>query len=115
MTLQINGPPVVAVKAGEADRDVEGAFRHLLNWWRRDTEFVSSAAQLFGHPAYRAIVAMGWPVVPHLLTELRREPGQWVSALREITGVSAVTTSGRTPFNELVQAWLRWGRENGVE
>ena len=115
MTLQTNGPPAGAAPLCASDHDVEGAVRHLLNWWRRDTQFISSATQLFNHPAYRAIVAMGWPVVPHLLKELRREPGQWVSALHDITGTSPAPADGPTSFAELVQAWLLWGRKNGYE
>src|SRR3954464_7393266 len=108
MTLETNDRPATVAGTGgaAADADVERAFRHLLNWWKRDTLVMSSTTQMFRHPAYRAIVAMGDAAVPLLLDELRREPDQWIWALRDITGVDILPPPDCYELPKLTDAWL---------
>jgi hypothetical protein len=66
------------------------------------------------HPAYRAIVGLGKPVVPLLLAELEREPDHWFIALHELTGAEPVPEEARGRIEEMAVAWIEWGRKNGV-
>ena len=47
------------------------------------------------HSAYQSIIALGAPVVPHILNCLAAEPDRWFVALHAITGASPVEPSDR--------------------
>jgi len=63
------------------------------------------------HPAYQQIIALGPPVIPLILRELRERPDHWFWALNAITGEDPV--GPEDDFDQAVEAWLRWGRERG--
>jgi len=92
---------------------LEERFRRLVESWAADTAFESSPARMTAHPAYREIVALGEEVVPLLLRELDARPNFWFAALREIAGANPVRDEDRGDFENMRQAWLRWGREQG--
>jgi hypothetical protein len=94
-----------------SNAQLEAEFRKLAGQWRRDTEYLSSVAQMANHPAYQRIIEMGRPAVPLILRELQRKPDHWFWALNAITGEDPVQTGAA--FDDAVQAWLRWGRAQG--
>jgi hypothetical protein len=61
------------------------------------------------HPAYRKIIEMGRPAIPLILRELKQRPDHWFLALNAITGEDPVRPGDG--FDEAVEAWLHWGRE----
>jgi hypothetical protein len=79
--------------------------------WRHDTQFLSSVTQMANHPAYQRIIEMGRPAVPLILRELEQRPDHWFWALNAITGEDPVRAGDA--FDEAVEAWLRWGKEQG--
>src|SRR5437773_8167335 len=81
-------------------------FRALADQWKAETALLSSSSALAAHPAYRAIIALGPPVLPLLLRELEREPVHWFEALKEISGEDPVRPEdwGRIPA--MAAAWL---------
>ena len=85
-------------------------FQELAGRWRDATEFLSSPADMINDPAYREIVAMGGPVVPLILAELKIRPDFWFAALREITGEDPVPPEARGDVRAMADAWLEWGR-----
>jgi len=89
-------------------------FQRLVSEWRDATQFQSSLALSTRHSAYQAIVHLGAEIVPALLRELKREPGPWFVALREITGVDPVDPVHRGNMQAMAAAWLKWGRDNGL-
>ncbi len=91
--------------------DLAVKFRAYAETWRRETLHVSSLTKITSHPAYQAIISMGKPVLPLLLDELRVRPDHWLVALHEITVVDPAAPG--SSFSEAVEAWLKWGRENG--
>ena len=93
---------------------VEVRFRELAAAWRAGRGPSSFAGDLACHPAYQAIIALGAPAVPLLLSELEREPDHWFAALRAITGVNPVPAEGRGNLGAMAAAWLRWGRDQGL-
>lgn len=86
-------------------------FSELAQQWRRETAAYSVVQKKVLHPAYQRIIGLGPAVIPLILRELRREPGHWFWALHVLTGEDP-TPAGST-FQEGVEAWLTWGREQG--
>jgi hypothetical protein len=93
--------------------DVEAEFRRLAEWWNRETAVHSSLSIMFGHPAYRQIVALGPPVIPILLREMRDHPDWWVGALHELTGANPVPREHAGRLKDMAADWVAWGRQNG--
>jgi hypothetical protein len=85
-------------------------FQELAGRWKDATEFLSSPADMINDPAYREIIAMGGPVIPLILTELKMRPDFWFAALREITGEDPVPPEARGDVRAMSDAWLKWGR-----
>jgi len=54
---------------------------------------------------------MGKEGLPFLFRELAKQPDHWLAALSAITGVDPVPENAS--FNEAVEIWLSWGRQNG--
>lgn len=101
--------PISRRRESIADR-----FRELLRHWKADVMSLSSATEMAMHPAYQQIIGLGHGAVPLLLRELEREPDHWFWALRAITGVDPVEPTQRGRVKEMAEAWLRWGREQGL-
>jgi hypothetical protein len=85
----------------------------LVQKWRHDTGDISSGTERLAHPAYRAVVGLGTQAVPHILRELRRDPNDWFSALREITHENPVTPNQRGDVHAMADAWIKWGEAHG--
>lgn len=94
-------------------QELENLFLQLAQEWRAETLFLSSLTAITAHPAYQRIIAMGWPVVPLLLAELRREPQHWFTALKAITGEDPVPAADRGRLPHMTKAWLAWGLQRG--
>jgi type I restriction enzyme M protein len=89
----------------------EKEFHALVKKWRKETQHFSSVAKMSQHPAYRAIIRMGFDVLPYLFPELQQRPDHWLVALNAITGEDPVPPI--STFEQAVQAWLAWGKEKG--
>jgi hypothetical protein len=99
--------------------DLEQRFRRLDAQWKADTLVLSDPGKIMGHPAMRAIVAIGEEIVPLILRDLQDNPSLLVWALPEITGENLApprTEGGFLKWNvdTQIEAWLRWGREKGL-
>jgi hypothetical protein len=92
----------------------EGEFRHLTNWWKRDSEFQSSSSQIAMHSAYRQIIEMGSEVLPLILRDLTTTKAPWFWALQAITGEDPVPADDRGHIDRMVQAWARWGIQRNL-
>src|SRR5207248_3286105 len=75
---------------GQQGQSVEERFQHLTAQWRQAVAPRSSVTKIVQHPAYQAIIALGEPAVPLMLSELERQPDHWFIALRTITGADPV-------------------------
>lgn len=104
----------------EPGETMEERFRRLLAEWDRSTAHHSNPSIIMGHPAMRAIVAMGEPVVPMILRELAAGgDGQLTWALCELTGENIappLIENGCAKWDvaEQSRAWVQWGREKGL-
>lgn len=93
--------------------EIETTFLELAEQWRQETGMLSVTSKISMHPAYQRIIGMGQPVIPLILRELEREPDHWFWALTAITGENPIKPEQRGRLNEMAQAWIEWGRENG--
>jgi hypothetical protein len=102
-----------------AFEDIEQRFRRLEAQWKADTLVLSDPGKIMGHPAMRALIAMGEEVVPLILRDLQDKPSLLVWALPDITGENLAPPKIEGGFlkwnvDTQIEAWLRWGREKGL-
>jgi hypothetical protein len=83
-------------------------------WRRRRDPLSSNVSRLVSDPAYLRIIGKSYAALPFLLRELGRKPDHWFIALTAITGVDPIPEESRGQFDEMVDAWLEWGRTHGV-
>lgn len=93
---------------------VEQRFQKLADEWSRETSHISSTNDLINDRRYQAIIDLGWPVVPYLLSDLRSRKRFWFPALAAITGVRPFDRSDLSSPRRMVDAWLRWGKWKGL-
>ena len=63
---------------------------------------------------FQELVALGDPVVPLILSELKREPSvTWFVVLTTITGEDPVPPAMPGRVQEMAQAWLERGQRQG--
>jgi hypothetical protein len=93
---------------------VEQRFRRLEAAWTSEVGHFSSPAVQCDHPAFQEIIALGAAVVPLMLRDLEERPRLWVWALPQITGANPVPAADRGKIRKMAEAWLRWGKENGI-
>jgi hypothetical protein len=89
-------------------------FETLAAQWKSETALLSSTTAMVAHPAYRAIVALGPPVVPLLLRDLEREPIHWFEALQAIAAEDPVPREHWGNIAAMRADWLAWGRQRGL-
>lgn len=96
----------------------DGALRNaavaaLLAWWEADCDHLSSTDARRAHPAYKALVAIGWAAVPQLIAELREgRYGEWDGALSEIhAGFDPVPLHEAGDMPAIARRWLAWWEE----
>lgn len=94
-------------------RQLEMLFATLAAEWKQETRFLSSTTAIATHPAYQRIIGLGPQVIPLILAELKREPGQWFWALSALTGENPVPAAEQGRVGAMTAAWLQWGIDNG--
>ncbi|MGH7135013.1 MAG: hypothetical protein ACREHD_04690, partial [Pirellulales bacterium] len=92
----------VCIEPVQADAE---RFRQLADAWKSETKHYSRSDHIAAHPAYRAIVAMGEPVVPLILRDLQESGAAWFQALREITRENPVAAESRGNLREVISEW----------
>jgi hypothetical protein len=92
---------------------VEERFRTLAAVWERAVGHLSSMTAASNHPAYQEIIRLGPVAVPLLLRDLEANETHWFIALRQITGANPIPPSAAGNIPQMVEAWLRWARDNG--
>jgi hypothetical protein len=103
----------LAEPATESAEDLAKRFAELIARWKEGTRHRSRIKDFKEHPAFLEIVAMGERAVPLILARLEKEPSFLFLALQDITGVSPVPEKGDSWIEQLITAWLAWGRAKG--
>ncbi len=90
-------------------------FENLVNQWHKETGGLSDVHKRLANNNYRAIIDLGWPVVPILIQELKSDdPEMWGPALREITGESVVIDpSDYGSLNVTAEKWIELATTRG--
>ena len=104
---------LLAEASGKRERErelQEETFGRLTRQWREETAGFSSPARITSNQAYLSIIALGQPVVPLILAELRDHGGFWYPALTAITGGNPVPASAMGNPRLMKDAWLNWGQ-----
>jgi hypothetical protein len=114
-----DGTELEVQKSASGTSEFEARFRRLKAQWRGDTFVLSDPNKIMGHPAMRAIIAMGEAVVPIILRDLRDDPSLLVWALPKITGENLAPPKIEDGFAKWniaaeTEAWLNWGRVKGL-
>jgi hypothetical protein len=92
-------------------------FSKELAKWKDDTMHWSSVTKMIAHPSYLRIIGLAREFKRRelealILQELEIEPDHWFDALVAITGENPVQP--QDDFDAAVNAWLEWGRRNGI-
>lgn len=103
-------PSVPSPTVPETPAALRERFRRLADQWKEQSRYLSNTAQMAVLPAYQRIIGMGWPAVPLILEELRREPSQWFWALEAITEENLVPPAAAGKVREMARAWVEWGQ-----
>jgi hypothetical protein len=111
-SLSLNTANILQTNA-EISQEIVDKFYALASDWEKDVAGLSSTAQMSQHPAYREIISMGTQIVPLLLSELKKNPVYWLSALNEITGENPIKPEQRGRIKQMASAWIEWGRDRG--
>ncbi len=88
-------------------------FLRLKEKWEEETAFLSSVTDVAMHPSYQGIIGMGPVVIPMILREMAKRPGQWFWALKSISGEDPVPLEQRGNIIEMTKTWLKWGKQRG--
>lgn len=93
---------------------LERQFQTLADRWYAETAYLSSVTDIVDHAAYQEVIKMGRPALPHILRDLAERKGHWFNALNAIAGTSPVPAGSRASVKQVREAWLEWGRKEGV-
>jgi len=89
----------------------KAAFQELLKVWEQETMLISSVTEMENHYALKAIVKMGKPAIPLILTELQKKPSHIFIALAKITGINPVKPGHAGKLDKITDDWLKWGKK----
>jgi len=90
---------------------IEDKFDALAREWK-DFNLGRSVTN-YSHAAYLQIIGMGSSVVPLLLKKLENGDGDWLIAIKYITGAKVTTPEMQGNFEMIQRAWREWGEANG--
>jgi hypothetical protein len=94
--------------------DLRGRFEQLRDEWKAQSRYLSNTAQIAMLWPYQQIIGMGPAAIPLILTELRRETDHWFWALEAISGVNPVPREALGKVEQMAQAWIHWGQQEGL-
>jgi hypothetical protein len=99
----------------ESMESIEQKFQRLAASWEKAVAVHSSTTVRNNHPAYQEIIGLGPAVVPLLLRDMEKNHTHWFHALRRITGANPVPPESAGNIPQMVEAWLRWAKDNGYQ
>ncbi len=89
-------------------------FNVLADWWHEATDSSSSPSRKVNHAAYRRIIELGRPILPYVLRDLETRGGDWFDALAAIQGDIPFSIDAIDTYDGARDAWVRWGRQQGL-
>ena len=95
-------------------QDLERHFDDLAEKWMSETAHYSMMSSIVLHRSYQEIIGLGRDVLPLVLKKLSVQPNHWFWALRAISGEDPVPACDVGKFDAMRDAWLDWGRKQGL-
>lgn len=95
-------------------QDLERRFDDLAEKWTSETAHHSMMSSIVLHRSYQEIIGLGRDVLPLILKKLSVQPNHWFWALRMISGEDPVPACAVGKFDAMRDAWLDWGRKQGL-
>ena len=95
-------------------QDLERRFNDLAEKWTSETAHHSMISSIVLHRSYQEIIGLGRDVLPLVLKKLSVQPNHWFWALRVISGEDPVPACAVGKFDAMRDAWLDWGRKQGL-
>ena len=96
---------------------LEDRFHEQAEKWDHETAHLSSPAQRFLHPSYVAIMGMAQDnrdeVIDLLLRDMRDNHREWFWALSYLTHQNPIDRRDSGKLDKMIQAWVRWGKQEG--
>jgi hypothetical protein len=96
------------------ESSLEEIFKEHADRWQRETAHLSSPSQIMLHPSYQAVLGMGDRIVPILLRDLQQNRRPWFWALSYITKANPLTRSDAGRMDKMIEAWVKWGKQNSL-
>ncbi len=112
-TAAMSTVPTKQPPATGPTESIEAKFQRLAAAWHQAVAHHSSTTVRNNHLAYQEIIGLGPAVVPLLLRDMEAKHTHWFYALRQITGANPIPPSAAGNIRQMVEAWLRWAKENG--
>jgi hypothetical protein len=101
-----------------ADDDLAKRFHKEAEKWARETEHLSSPAQMMAHPSYQAILGMAAEdkreVIRLMIQDLKQNRNEWFWALSYLTQENPIKHSDAGKMDKMVSAWVNWGLEHNL-
>lgn len=94
------------------DLKLREKFEKLANDWYEETCGFSSITKKITNFNYLKIIALGQAVVPLILHSLAQRPDHWFVALKALTDQDPIKPGDN--FEQAVEAWLNWGKKEGL-
>jgi hypothetical protein len=112
-----NPPSPIETAQQRTSTELEQQFRTEVERWKDETQHSSSMPRIVSHPSHLRIIGLAAEfgkkkVEKLILQELEADPYHWFDALEAITGKNPVKPED--DFDAAVNAWLEWGRQEGV-
>ncbi len=94
--------------------DITKEFRCLTEEWAEHCQnviFSSNIYDYLNHPAYRQLIQLGEPAIPHIMERYREDDLPWGFVLDEITGSHVIENPDNFNPREVKKRWLEWWHE----
>lgn len=112
--LTLHGDFAVMPNRVSRDGTIEEKFRRLADEWISETAMFSDPVRIFLHRAHFKIIGMGEKALPLILREVEKNSAQWFVALEAISPINPVKREDEKSFERTAQAWIRWGKSEGL-
>ncbi len=97
---------------------VSDRFKEQADKWGRETQHLSSPAQIMMHPSYQAILGMAQDneteIIRLMLHDLVENRRPWFWALSYLTRENPIKASDAGKLDKMIKSWADWGRQKGV-
>jgi hypothetical protein len=90
------------------DSKIDRTFQEHFKKWHEETINMSSNHDMSENLHYKAIIAMGWEVVPYIIEQLRKKPCHLFDALSAITGELPIKLEHSGRVHEMAADWIKW-------